>query len=97
MPICAWIKKIKENKHAHLVALELSNNCIILVYLANLWSFFKLMSSIKDARIPTLRNRNLKIWLSPQNFNQASDWTEISGKSTGMDIDEFTDTEGPVS
>ena len=28
----------------------------------------------------------------PLNFNQASDWPEISGKSTGMDIVEFTDT-----
>ena len=31
----------------------------------------------------------------PPNFTQASDLPEIGGKSTGMDIDEFTDTPGP--
>ena len=27
----------------------------------------------------------------PPKLNQASDWPEIGGKSTGMDIDRFTD------
>ena len=31
----------------------------------------------------------------PPKFNQASDWPEIGGKSTGMEIDEFTDTPSP--
>ena len=30
-------------------------------------------------------------WPTP-NFNRASNWPEIGGKSTWMDIDEFTDT-----
>ena len=40
------------------------------------------------------------IWISyarndPPNFNQAFDLPEIGGKSTGMGIDEFTDTPSP--